>query len=390
MRCSPSRWRCVGFAGLVAALLLVRPSASLAACTSASCDQLPCGSRECIGATCQTFYDDAGTVCRPAAGVCDVAETCTGSSLSCPSDKKKPAATVCRPSAGVCDGVEECDGVSNGCPADVGLEPTLSRVSIVRGTEILGRGDTYYSFVVEVTGANLCTGEINVPNHLNSSDTLLADDGPPSSRLSFTFYDPDRNSLDEEFPTRGTYGFDINAGAVAGTLDFAVDDFPDGYVQILSLVNGAHVGPEPTFSLRNLCTNCEFFSVRLSSGYEPPPITPIVPPTVQEATSEPMAPPPVGMVIELGLADFTGTPLAMGLPSDDYTLYAEVLDGTSVPDQTFAGDPSGLQFEYRSGWSKRSWINFSAPEASAGRDALAALAGLALCACVRGRRRRRR
>jgi len=60
----------------------------------------------------------AGTVCRASAGVCDPPETCSGTSASCPADAKSPAGTVCRPAAGVCDVPETCDGTSNPCPSD--------------------------------------------------------------------------------------------------------------------------------------------------------------------------------------------------------------------------------------------------------------------------------
>ena len=60
------------------------------------------------------------TVCRPAAGPCDVAETCTGTGPSCPADQKSTG--ICRPAAGGCDVAERCDGVSDDCPADT-LEP---------------------------------------------------------------------------------------------------------------------------------------------------------------------------------------------------------------------------------------------------------------------------
>ena len=59
-----------------------------------------------------------GTVCRASAGLCDPAETCTGTSTSCPADAKRPAGTVCRPASGVCDVAETCDGISNTCPSD--------------------------------------------------------------------------------------------------------------------------------------------------------------------------------------------------------------------------------------------------------------------------------
>jgi len=61
----------------------------------------------------------AGTVCRPAAGACDLAETCDGSSVACPPDAFQPAATTCRASTGACDPAEQCSGTSASCPADV-------------------------------------------------------------------------------------------------------------------------------------------------------------------------------------------------------------------------------------------------------------------------------
>ena len=60
----------------------------------------------------------AGTVCRGSAGVCDVAETCTGSSTACPTDAFAPSSTVCRSAASVCDVAENCTGSAAACPAD--------------------------------------------------------------------------------------------------------------------------------------------------------------------------------------------------------------------------------------------------------------------------------
>ena len=57
-------------------------------------------------------------VCRAAAGDCDIAETCTGSSASCPSDGYKAIGTICRVANGVCDIAETCDGSSAACPTD--------------------------------------------------------------------------------------------------------------------------------------------------------------------------------------------------------------------------------------------------------------------------------
>jgi hypothetical protein len=60
------------------------------------------------------------TVCRSSNGVCDVAETCTGSTAACPTDQFQPSTSVCRSSTGVCDVAETCTGSSAACPADTG------------------------------------------------------------------------------------------------------------------------------------------------------------------------------------------------------------------------------------------------------------------------------
>jgi hypothetical protein len=93
---------------LVAAGTTCRPSAGICdvaeTCTGTS------------GACPANGFVPAGTTCRASAGACDLAETCTGSSATCPPDLKSTA--PCRGLAGTCDVVETCDGVSNDCPAD--------------------------------------------------------------------------------------------------------------------------------------------------------------------------------------------------------------------------------------------------------------------------------
>src|SRR2546425_7927501 len=71
---------------------------------------------DCCSASCT--IQPAGTVCRPAAGVCDVAEACDGASPTCPADVFVSAATQCRAAAGVCDVAELCPGNGANCPAD--------------------------------------------------------------------------------------------------------------------------------------------------------------------------------------------------------------------------------------------------------------------------------
>ena len=72
----------------------------------------------CCSATCS--FVAAGTSCRDAAGVCDVAETCSGSSSTCPADARSNAG--CRPAVDACDVAETCDGVGTECPQD-GYQP---------------------------------------------------------------------------------------------------------------------------------------------------------------------------------------------------------------------------------------------------------------------------
>ena len=111
------------------------------------CDDGNLDAGDCCSATCQ--FEDEGTQCRPTAGECDPAETCTGSSGECPDDAKSPSGTacsddgnpcttdlcdgihavcvhapgnvgkVCRPSAGMCDPEETCTGQASRCPDDV-------------------------------------------------------------------------------------------------------------------------------------------------------------------------------------------------------------------------------------------------------------------------------
>jgi hypothetical protein len=100
-----------GVCGVAAAGTVCRPAAG------------PCDVVEtCDGAslTCPSdAFAAAGSVCRAATGPCDAAETCTGTAASCPPDALSPAGTVCRPAATTCDAPETCTGTSATCPPDV-------------------------------------------------------------------------------------------------------------------------------------------------------------------------------------------------------------------------------------------------------------------------------
>lgn len=63
-------------------------------------------------------FKSAGSVCRASAGVCDVAETCSGSGAKCPDNNYKPKSAPCRASTRECDRAESCTGASASCPKD--------------------------------------------------------------------------------------------------------------------------------------------------------------------------------------------------------------------------------------------------------------------------------
>src|SRR2546428_2440876 len=86
----------------------------------------PCDVAEMCDGTSTDCPDDAkqlpGTECRAAAGDCDIAATCDGSGDKCPANAFKPATTTCRPAVDECDAAERCTGTTAHCPAD-GKQP---------------------------------------------------------------------------------------------------------------------------------------------------------------------------------------------------------------------------------------------------------------------------
>jgi hypothetical protein len=75
------------------------------------------------GAACPADMVRPNTfVCRQATGACDQAETCDGSNIGCPMDKKKAMGTICKPAGSginmACDPADYCDGIRNSCPAN--------------------------------------------------------------------------------------------------------------------------------------------------------------------------------------------------------------------------------------------------------------------------------
>jgi len=62
----------------------------------------------------------SGAVCRPAAGACDTAESCTGATAACPGDLVLPDAD----GDGSCDAIDECTNVGGG--RDLAIKPSLA------------------------------------------------------------------------------------------------------------------------------------------------------------------------------------------------------------------------------------------------------------------------
>ena len=116
-------------------------------------------------------YAPTTTVCRAAAGDCDIAESCSGSSADCPADAFLTAGEVCRPAAGPCDLAESCSGVDPACPAD-GMAPagTVCRASTdtnqcdpaetCTGTSVSCPSDVKYTRPAAPTGVGALAGTL--------------------------------------------------------------------------------------------------------------------------------------------------------------------------------------------------------------------------------------
>jgi hypothetical protein len=98
--------------------------------TSCTDDGNPCTVDLCDGTDvfCQHRAGNAGTLCRDTAGECDVAELCDGSSINCPPDTKQPFGTACTDDGNVCT-TDICNGTSALCQHPAGHAGTLCRAS---------------------------------------------------------------------------------------------------------------------------------------------------------------------------------------------------------------------------------------------------------------------
>src|SRR5206468_2996222 len=82
-----------------------------------------------VGApACTHAAGNAGTVCRAAVGQCDVAETCTGTSTACPTDAFKANGTACTDDGNVCT-TDTCNGTNATCQHPAGNAGTMCRAA---------------------------------------------------------------------------------------------------------------------------------------------------------------------------------------------------------------------------------------------------------------------
>lgn len=355
------------FAAAMSALWLLHPLAASAACNPESCDAVfACGTRECIGNSCVTFAETSGTVCRAAAGVCDRAETCNGSSISCPSDQKTSASTVCRSSADACDAAEMCTGTSAFCPADVSITPSIDRLILLERRSHFPSGFGNHSLAVELEGTNLCLVSLQSTEAIPSP--IEFGTNTPSDRVQ-------QNLLLNSSPLpNDTYTFAVNRGAAGGTLEFGAGT-PNGSIVALSPAHTERVGPNPEFRILSDCSTCGLIRVLLSDD---DPFLPFA------ETPDGFAPPPLDVEVALELGDLIGAPAQ--LAEAEYQLTIEAIAGTLGFDHAFEGDSSGVRFTYLAGTSETNVIEFSVPEPGANPCAW----GAALALGIRAHARRRR
>jgi cysteine-rich repeat protein len=124
------------------------------------CTRDVCGS---ASAGCQHPAGNAGTVCRAAAGVCDVAEVCDGVASTCPANAFAPSTVACRPAAGPCDVAETCTGAGAACPTDAKstavCRPAASECDVAERCDGVGNTCPVNAFQADGTtcSGNPCT-----------------------------------------------------------------------------------------------------------------------------------------------------------------------------------------------------------------------------------------
>src|SRR5439155_1119964 len=130
----------------------------------------------CCSASCR--FVTSGTICRAAANECDVAESCTGSSATCPADTVKAAGTACTDDGNVCT-TDACNGTA-GAPACT--HPAGSAGSVCRAAAgECALAEPCAGGITVRPPAGVCTGTSTTcpTDTFQPNGTACTDDGDP-------------------------------------------------------------------------------------------------------------------------------------------------------------------------------------------------------------------
>jgi len=159
--------------------------------TPCSSDDNPCTSDTCDGTgACTHPPGNAGTECRAAAGVCDVAETCTGVDATCPPDGFASSSVTCRNAIGPCDAAELCTGTSAACPSDASQPNTQicrSSAGACDPAEQCTGSTTACPFDALEPPSFVCrpgTGGCDFPELCTGTSALCPPDGAPGTSVA--------------------------------------------------------------------------------------------------------------------------------------------------------------------------------------------------------------
>src|SRR5207249_1267734 len=128
---------------------------------------------------CQHPAGNAGTVCRAAVNECDVAETCTGTNTSCPTDGFQSSTTPCTADDNPCT-ADTCDGTNTTCQHPPGNAGAVCRAAAGEcdvaetcpGATIIG----FHGAASASTGTALSATSLNLsrPSGTLANDVMVA------------------------------------------------------------------------------------------------------------------------------------------------------------------------------------------------------------------------
>ena len=203
----------------------------------------------------------AGTTCRAASGVCDVAETCSGTSAACPANGFAAAGTVCRASAGACDAPETCSGTASTCPADAlavagtvcrpalgacDVAETCSGSSATCPVDLLAAAGTTCAVASGNQGAETCSGASSVCHESGRAADVLGFETAGDWAASNTF-----GQIIGENPTHteGIHSLEVAAHSAATFTSIPVSAIGSGgSLLLLDIMLPVETPPNPSWA----------------------------------------------------------------------------------------------------------------------------------------------